>query len=333
MPEPENPPPPPARRAPDVEATDDLHGRRPRYGWFAGILEGRVGDAEALRAAGARLARAVPSELELDGGRFNFMFDERPVDGSRLGVDRQDALVDGLQRLVEASAEPDDVESTLRGALVYDDFVIETLFAPRGGRIEPVSRKRTVEPRDRQHAPDDGRGGERYGGLDAPFRGKSKKSGLLLVILLLLGGALWAFTSGYGALARDALFGAGAEEIETDTGVFGTTLELRVERTLARYEVEVARGPDYPETPERADALVDAATTNEERAAMNAVANGESIWVRVVDESGRPLGAVELELRPLLSEDGGPASARVRAHSGAAGIELALDRGRTNGKR
>ena len=317
--------PPPVSRAPDV--VDAPAGESPRYGWFAGILEGRIGSADALRAAGARLARAVPSELELDGGRFNFMFDERPIEGARLGVDRQDELVAGLQGLIDASSEPDHVESTLRGALVYDEFVIETLFAPRGGRIEPVSRKRAIEPRDREHAPGDGREGERFGGLDAPFRGKSKKSGLLLVVLLLLGGALWAFTSGYGALARDALFGANAEEIATGTGVFGETLVLEIERKFARYEVEVTRGPQYPATPDEADALVDAAQTNEERAAMNAVANGESIWVRVVDEDGKSVAATELDLRSLLSEGGGPTKAQVRAHAAGARIELSLDRG------
>ena len=325
---PDGPPPRPIRRAPD--AAGALPHESPRYGWFAGILEGRIGNAEALRAAGERLARAVPSELELDGGRFNFMFDERPIEGARLGIDRQDQLVAGLQSLVEASSEPDDVESTLRGALVYDEFVIETLFAPHGGRIEPVSRKRAIESRDREHAPGDAQDGERFGGLDAPFRGKSKRSGLLLVVLLLLGGALWAFTSGYGALARDAIFGADAEEIDTGTGVFGETLELEIERKFARYEVKVSRGPNYPVTPDEAEALVDAATTNEERAAMNAVADGESIWVRVVDEEGRSVAATEIELRSLLSDDGGPVEAQVRAHAGGRRIELGLDRGRTD---
>ena len=72
-----------------------------------------------------------------------------------------------------------------------------------------------------------------------------------------------------------------------------------------------------------------AAATTGERAAMSAVADGDSIWIRVVDDEGLTLSAERVELRALLDEGGGPVEAKVRARAGGVRVELALSRGRS----
>ena len=134
--------------APDWTAT-------PRFGWFAGVLEGSVGNRDEMRAAAdaVRDLGIVGCDLEILGGRFSFLFDEDPVPGERLTVDRQDELLASLAALVEAAADGAAVESTLRSSLVHPTSVVETLFSVRGGQLEPISRRRDLEERDRAREP------------------------------------------------------------------------------------------------------------------------------------------------------------------------------------
>lgn len=306
----------------------------PRYAWFAGVLEGRVRDANGLRSALSRLKALdiVPCDLEINGGRFSFMFDEAPVRGDKLSVERQDDLVESLQRFVEASADATGVESTLRGSLVYAESVVETLFAVKAGTIEPVSRKRALDTRDRELAPDDAAGDGAWAGLDAPFRGKSLRGGLMLLALLLLGGSLLAWQSGYFGLLRDSFFAEGTDEAAIETGLFKDTLTLTAERKLASYRCEIRRGANYPETPADIEALVAAAATTGERAAMNAVADGKTIWLRVVDKDGVTLAATRVNLSALLTEPNGVLQSKIRARAGTVRVELALNAGTTDKK-
>ena len=76
-----------------------------RHGWFAGILEGRRGDVETLRNAVRRLNALglAHADLQLEGGRFNLLLDERIVPGSRFGPEVSTAFVERLQEIVDAS--------------------------------------------------------------------------------------------------------------------------------------------------------------------------------------------------------------------------------------
>lgn len=305
----------------------------PRYGWFGGVLEGRVGDTDALRQAFAELesATTVPCDLDVEGGRFSLMFAEETLPGDALGLDRQNDLLDGLGRVLAASGDPAAAESTLRGSLVYGDEVVETLFAVVGGRIDPVSRKRPLGSRDPAgHA---ARREGALGGLDAPFRDVARGRGLMLLALILVGGLLAAWRSGYLGLAHDAITAPEADAVFIETGVFGETLELELDRRFAHYTCTIRRGRLYPATADEARELEDAAATTGERAAMNAVADGGAIWVRVVDEDGATLSAVEVELAELLVEEDGVAEVELRARAGGIKVELALSRGRSPGER
>ncbi|MEE2939331.1 MAG: hypothetical protein VX460_02990 [Planctomycetota bacterium] len=322
---------PPPRRGQDPEIVEDgAPPGPPRYGWFGGVLEGRVGDAAALRRAFEELDRAtaIPCDLEVEGGRFSLLFSEATVDGGALSVERQDQLLEALGKLLERSADPRAAESTLRGSLVFGDEVVETLFTIREGRLAPVSRRRPLSHRDPAAA---ARRDGRLGGLDAPFRDVARGRGVVLLVLILAGGGLTAWRSGYLGLVHDAVTAPSADEVEVSAGVFGETLSLEIERRFTDYSCEVRRGAGYPANAEEASALVADATTTGERAAMSAVSDGESIWIRVVDEEGSTLSAERIDLRPLLDEEEGPVEAKIRARARGVRVELALSRGRSRG--
>lgn len=321
----------PPRRGEDPEIVDGgAPASPPHYGWFGGVLEGRVGDPAALRRAFEQLDRgtAVPCDLEVDGGRFSLLFSEATVDGSALSVERQDQLLEGLSKLLERSADPAAAESTLRGSIVFGDEVVETLFTIREGRLVPVSRRRPLSHRDPAAA---ARRDGGLGGLDAPFRNVARGRGIVLLLLILVGGGLAAWRSGYVILVHDALTAPSADDVTISSGVFARTLSLEIDRRFTEYSCEVRRGPRYPETAYRARMLVENAATTGERAAMSAVADGDSIWIRVVDDEGLTLSAERVELRALLDEEGGPVEAKVRARAGGVRVELALSRGRSRG--
>lgn len=309
---------------PELEGwTRAASDRAPEYGWFAGVLDGRVGDATLLRAAAQRVEALglVGTDLEVDGGRFSFMFEEARVAGARLTVGGQDALVEALQGLVDAAAPARAVESTLRCSLVFEDHVVETLFAPLDGQLRPVSRKRPLEARDREHAT--------ALGDEAGAGRMDRRRGLVVLLLVLVGGGLFAWQRGYVARVRDALSTRASEDLQRELGPFRAALALEVESRFGRYECAVRRGATYPTHAADVDAWVAASITTEERAAANAVGDGATIWLRLVDEGGVTLEATRVDLRPLLSDPDGRCRVELRARLKGARVELALDAGRT----
>src|SRR5690606_31824721 len=123
---------------------------------FAGLLEAPTGDLARLRAAFDALQHlgVVRFRLDFDGGRFTVMPDETPLDGAGFDATRQELLLDALQRVVAAAADPARAESTLRCSLVFEHEVAETLFVPRHGELRPVSRMRPRHPHDSAPPPD-----------------------------------------------------------------------------------------------------------------------------------------------------------------------------------
>ena len=299
----------PPRRGEDPEIVDGgAPASPPHYGWFGGVLEGRVGDPAALRRAFEKLDRgtAVPCDLEVDGGRFSLLFSEATVDGGALSVERQDQLLEGLSKLLERSADPAAAESTLRGSIVFGDEVVETLFTIREGRLAPVSRRRPLSHRDPAAA---ARRDGGLGGSTRPSANVARGRGVVLLLLILAGGGLAAWRSGYVILVRDALTAPSADEVDDQQRSLRRTLSLEIDRRFTEYSCEVRRGPSTRRPP-TARAIVENAATTGERAAMSAVSDGDSIWIRVVDEEGLTLSAERVELRPSSTRRADPSRRR-----------------------
>lgn len=330
---PSGPLPGPGQSAPDDSAKGPLDDAVPfessddptvpRYGWFAGVLEGHLGDADGLRAATSSIQalRMVGCDLEIDGGRFSFLFDETPVPGPRLSVDNQHGLVAGLNALVIAAASSAPLESTLRGSLVYPTSVVETLFAVQDGQIRPLSRRRELEERDRAHAP----GASSPGQVEASLSGIDAKRGILLLVLVLIAAVGVAWNRGYLELVRETFFSRSVEEVPARTGPFGELLELEVEKKLGKFVCTVRRGPAYPKTSEDVDALAADAKSPAERAAANAVGNGGVVGVALMDDQREVVISAEVRLAALLEDDEAEVEASLRAKLRGRIIELVLD--------
>ncbi|MFT7168037.1 MAG: hypothetical protein ACI80K_001162 [Paracoccaceae bacterium] len=293
----------------------------PRFGWFAGVLEGRVGDRDALHKAtdAVRKTRTAPPDLEIEGGRFSLLFDEVAVPGARLDVSDQEALLTALQGVVDASAKPDSVESTLRGSLVYGESVVETLFVPRSGVIEAVSRHRALSAADRSHSP--GAAGEEAN--EAP-----RLKGVALLGLIAAACLLLAFYGGYVDRARGAFFGTSAEAVKIQTDTFAGSLDVSLERKFGSYLVTVRRGPDYPTTSAEVEARIAAAETPAQRAAASAIADGGDVWLRLEDSEGKVLHATELDLGGLLESSERELQRTLPSKLGTAQLRLSLDPGK-----
>ncbi|MEM6671201.1 MAG: hypothetical protein AAF726_00075 [Planctomycetota bacterium] len=316
--------PPPIDRTPAPGGSTPGGGRGvPRYGWFGGVVEGRVGDPDAMRGVAEQITAlgVVACDLEIEGGRFSLLFDDASVPGERLTLDAQNALVDGLQAILR-SAAPGTVESTLRGALVYPTSVVETLFAVKDDQFVPVSRRRDLDEHDRAHAPD--AGGERSASGDALARLGTKR-GLALLALIVLASGLFAWNRGYFGLLRDTLFSPDASELAQSTGAFGDALELSVEERFAMYVCTVRRGPAYPGDAEAADRLIDAAVTAEERAAAMAITGGGEIGVVLFDKNRNRLEVAPVALAPLLTDEGASVEVEVRSRLRGQRVELSVD--------
>src|SRR6187402_2364664 len=110
---------------------------------LGGILEGRVLDQDSLLSAAHELGRCGLGsfQCEVTGGRFSLLPTETRVRAGTFGVAEQEKFLVALSRLT-ACAVPGSIESTLHCRLIYTSEVVETLFLPKGGRIEVVSRTR-----------------------------------------------------------------------------------------------------------------------------------------------------------------------------------------------
>ena len=309
----------------------DLPGP-PRFGWFAGVLEGSAGEVPPLRAAARKIEALgiVGCDLEVDGGRFSFLFDEAPVAGSKLTEEARAALVDELQGLVVACSRPGGVESTLRCSLVYGSEVVETLFTLVEGELVPISRRRPLEDRDRDRlsAGTDLGPQSNLHSLGRMARGR----GIALLLLVLVGGALYGWNAGYVSLLEDAFLSREAEALAIGVGPFGDTLALTVESRFARYECKLSRGPGYPATADAVEALIHAAVSAEDRAAANVVGDGGTLWIRLLTAEGETVDSVQVSLRVLLTNPDGVIEGTLRSRLRGERVALALDSGLSSGQ-
>lgn len=285
----------------------------PRFAWFDGIFEGRLGDAEAVRAAAARSNATGFGRMDVgvDGGRFSVLMDDSTVPASRMNDENRRLLANALAEMASASAGP--VESTLRCTEVFRNEVRETLFLPEGGRIRALTRTRPVTDADlfrSDAAP-----------APPPSMGRGRLAVVLLMLLIAFGVAAWA--SGW----VDRLLSAKSEELRIETGPFADLVDVAVEKSWGDYKVTLRRGRGFPVENARLAELRANATTPADRAALDAVATGGEIWLRLEDREGRGLSATRTELRPLVSAADRTVEARLDGRITASRIRLSLEAG------
>lgn len=292
-------------------------GEAVRFGWFDGILEGSTSDPGAVGAAVDALNRAGPARVSLlvESMRCSILADDRPIAGERF---RDPACAEDFLRALEAVVArldgPDAPESTLRCTLVREGAVHETLFPVRGRAVRPVGRERPVLDADLARAP-------RADGAGATFRGASRRTAVAVALLLLLGAGLSAWQGGL----LERFLAAKAEALALATGPFGDGLEVRAERSWGGYRVSVRRGRGYPADGPEATRRETEAASAAERAAARLVANGDTIFIRLVDAKGAVLASRPVSLRALLAHADGAATAELPGRRRAARVELALE--------
>jgi len=286
----------------------------PHHASIEGILDGRIGDADALQRAVAELGRsgAGPFRCDLQGGRFSLL----PVDTQLPpGFDSasQARFLDALQAVV-AAAQPGSVETNLRSRMLYSDQVAETLFLVRGPAIEPLTR---VRPRTVDDAPKPPANGGALPGL-------RRRDVLLVAPLVLVLAALLAWNQGY----LDRLLAARAETLRHELGPFAGLLALQPERDWGNYQVRVVRGDRYPATPQALADHKQLASSLEAAAACDVVGSGGELFVQLLRADGKWLAETRCTVRALLGEPPAPVIAALPGHHAAAVVQLSLRSGR-----
>ncbi|MCE9636900.1 MAG: hypothetical protein K8T90_14440 [Planctomycetes bacterium] len=306
--------PPPIDGEPAADAAPRDPGP-PRYGRIDGIIEGRVGDSAAARDAvrQANEAGYARLDIEMDGGRFSALPDADAILPAQMTDDRRAAFFKGLREFAAASDGP--VESTLRCTEVFENVVRETLFLPddSGRSLRSLTRERPVTAAERSGAAK---------ADDAPPPMPKGRMALLAVLLVVAFG-LVAWTGGW----IDRVFSPEAAKLTADTAVFGDLVTVEVGGAWGDYEVKVRRGPSYPATTADVEALERAAADPARRAAVRAVADGGTIWLRLENSAGKGVAAKQVELRPLVERADRFVDAKLPGHMSAAKVRLALDAG------
>lgn len=287
----------------------------PRWGRIDGILEGRVGDSDAARAAVQRANDAGYARLaiEVDGGRFSALPDADAIRPEQMTDARRAAFFAGLRDFAAASDGP--VESTLRCTEVFADVVRETLFLPdeSGRSMRALTRERPVTDTERRGAAKE---------EEAPPPMPVGRMAFLAVLLVVAFG-LVAWTGGW----IDRAFSTDVKAIATDTSVFGDLVTVEVGGAWGDYEVKVRRGPSYPATSAEVEKLERAAADPARRAAVRAVTDGGTIWLRLEAGDGRGIAAKRVELRSLVERADRVVDATLPGRIAAAKVRLALDAG------
>lgn len=308
MPDPSKPPP----------VNDFSSPRKPvREARFGGLLEGRRGEAPQMHRIASEIEKLgiARPELELEGGRFSLLMDDRPLPGEGVDENRLEDFAALLQQLVDASPQPGTVESTLRCTLIHEDEVQEVLFAVMNGAVRLVGRTRPIKDEERPVETPDAWKPSTFG-----FGGRHA---VIIAALLIVIFGIAAWQSGY----IDKIFSTGTSQILLETGTFGRLLQLEIDSSWGDYEVRILRGPEFPESAAQVKALEEEAVSAADRAAINAVSNGGLIYVQLRNEEGRLLAVRQVELRPLLTKEDGVVIVKLPGRIGSHEVRLSLDAG------
>jgi hypothetical protein len=296
------------------DAPPPLDPGAPRFAWFDGIVEGRLGDAAAVRAAAARSNSTGFGRMDVgvDGGRFSVLMDDTTVLAPKMTDENRRALADALTAIAGAANGP--VESTLRCTEVFANEVRETLFLPEGGTIRPLTRTRPVTDADNFRNPE-------AVAPPPPSMGRGRLAMVLAALLVAFGVAAWA--SGW----VDRLFSARSDGLLIDTGPFGDLVAVTAESSWGDYKITLRRGAGYPVTNERLAELRAKATTPADRAALDAVSSGGEVWLRLENAGGKGLAVSATDLRPLVASADRSVEATLPGRIAAARIRLSIEAG------
>jgi hypothetical protein len=290
-----------------------LDSGEPRFAWFDGIFEGRLGDAAAVRAAAARsnVTGFGRMDVGVDGGRFSVLMDDSTVPPSRMTDENRRLLANALAEMASASSGP--VESTLRCTEVFRNEVRETLFLPEGGQIRALTRTRPVTDADLFRSLDPA--------PPPPSMGRGRLAIVLALLVVAFGVAAWS--SGW----VDRLLSAKSEELRIETGPFADFLDVSVAKSWGDYKVTLRRGKGFPVENARLAELRANAVTPADRAAVDVVATGGELWLRLEDAEGHGLAATRTELRPLVSAADRTVETQLAGRITAARVRLSLEAG------
>ena len=299
-------------------------GETPRgpalYGWFDGIMEGPRFDDEVIgRLADAINYQAlVPADLELDGGRFSILLADRSTSGDAIGPARQERFLRFLQGFIQGLPDDVAVESTLRCTLVFEDRVVESLFAVVDRQLRCVSGVRAVTELDRRRDPEGPPSAVRQSVNALGRRG-------LLAVGALLAIGLGFLAWGWGLV--DRALSTDSAELTIHTGVFDRLLDVEIQDRWGNYEVTLHRGPDYPKTSDDVTVLLAGTQTPAGRAAVTAVANGLTVYLRLENQTGLVLASRGVELRALLVDEDGVIVLELPGRMSSRLLRVALDSG------
>jgi hypothetical protein len=296
-------------------APPPLDPGEPRFAWFDGIVEGRLGDAALVREAASRANAGGFGHMDvgIDGGRFSVLMGEDTVRARAMTDENRRLFANTLAEIAAASTGP--VESTLRCTEVFRHEVRETLFLAEGASIRALTRTRPVTDADLYRNPD-------AGAPAAPSMGRGRLAIVATLLVLVFGSV--AYFGGW----VDRLLAAKAESLAIDTGPFADFVDVSVSKSWGSYEVELRRGRGFPVENAQIQELRTKAATPADRAALDIVTNGGKLWVRLEDPQGRGLAAVACELRPLLSGEDRSVEQVLPGYMTAARVKLSLDAGR-----
>ncbi len=286
--------------------------------FFDGILEGPRGDAETLHEGVRRLNAVglVEAQLDISGGRFTLLLDDRPRPVEDDEEAREEAFLEALQDLLDGLPQRGPVESTLRCTAIDGVRVREVLFAVEGRTLNPIARTRDANAEDRRRIP--------RPLPDTPsLKGLPLGKALAVVALLFVAAGFSAWKSGW----VDRLLAPADEELKRDPGDFEGLLVLEVERVWGNYEVTLTRGAAYPVDAEAVGALEEARKQLAARAAVRAVADGGRIYVQLLDGEGEVLAEEAVSLRALLADPEGKVEAKLPGRMGVRLARLSLTSG------
>lgn len=296
-------------------APPPLDPGEPRFAWFDGIVEGRLGDASLVHEAASRANAGGFGHMDvgIDGGRFSVLMGEDTVRARAMTDENRRLFANTLAEIAAASSGP--VESTLRCTEVFRNEVRETLFLAEGASIRALTRTRPVTDADLFRNPD-------AGAPAMPSMGRGRLAIVLTLLLLVFGS--FAYFGGW----VDRLLAANAETLVIDTGPFADYVDVSVEKSWGVYEVKLRRGRGFPVEKARIDELRSRAATPADLTALEIVTTGGKLWVRLEDAQGRGLAAAPCELRPLISGEDRSVQEKLPGYMTAARVKLALDAGR-----
>jgi hypothetical protein len=309
-------------RPPDEAASADDHDATagdlgaPRFCWFDGILEGRSADPILVRAQVEHCNASGYGRMDLDlsGNRFSILMDDRVIPAERMTEVQRQRFVAGLMEIVASVESPAHIESTLRCTEVYEAVVRETLFSMLAGQFEGVVRVRPVHSEDLRRAPRS---------AVAAYAGFGGRRLALVGILALVAFGLVGWQGGY----IDRLLATGASELRLEHGPLAGALRVTITDSWGQYLIKIGRGERYPATNDALAERLRETSTLVERAAVNAVANGEVVFVHLESDTGQILAVARSELRALLASDTAEVEVRLPGRWSAAVVRLALDAG------